>query len=458
MKRTIYREYDIRGIFGKDLDRETVTTLGRAIGTYYVRRGATSTAVGRDARLSSPDLFRWLSHGLRSTGLVVLDAGMIPTPLLYYCVYNMGADAGIQITGSHNPPDYNGFKMQMGHESVYGPMIQQIADIAETRDFVQGEGRSGALEPVPHYMDHVTRVIRLARTDLRIVVDAGNGVGGMVAIPLMHRLGLDPVQMYCDPDGTFPNHHPDPTVLSNLLDLISRVKETKADLGIGYDGDADRIGVVDPEGEIIWGDKLLTIFARDILQENPGATILGEVKCSQVLYDDVKAHGGKPVMWKTGHSLIKEKIRETGALIGGEMSGHIFFNHRWFGFDDAIYASLRLIELVSRTPGGLGALTADIPDTVTTPEIRTECPEELKFLIVKIVQRMFGERTDVELIDIDGARVKYPSGWGLIRASNTQPVLVSRFEADTQANLERIRADVMAVLERAKVEASWASN
>jgi phosphomannomutase/phosphoglucomutase len=457
MNRGIFREYDIRGIFGEDLDRETVTTVGRAIGTFFARRGVKSAAVGRDARRSSPDLFRWLVHGIRSTGVAASDAGMIPTPLLYYCVHSFDVDAGVQITGSHNPPEYNGFKMQIGDRSVYGDMIQEIADLAESRDFEEGRGGSGTLDPIPHYLDHVASIIDMERTDLKVIVDAGNGVGGIVAIPALRRLGLDPVELYCEPDGSFPNHHPDPTVLSNMLDVIAAVKDSGADLGIGYDGDADRIGVVDPDGEIIWGDKLLLVFARDILRDNPGATIIGEVKCSQVLYDDVAAHGGKGLMWKTGHSLIKEKIRETGALVGGEMSGHIFFKHRWFGFDDAVYASLRLLELIARTDGGLPALTADIPPTVSTPEIRTEIPEGAKFDIVAEVQRVFRGRDDVEVIDIDGARVNYPSGWGLLRASNTQPVLVTRFEADTQTHLDEIRRDVEQVLEQAKKTVGAAS-
>ena len=458
MNRTIFREYDVRGIVGRDLDEPTVTTLGRAIGTYFAGRGIKATVVGRDARASSPDVFGWLTTGLLSTGMDVIDAGMVPTPLLYFSVLHYGNDAGVMITGSHNPPDYNGFKMQIGHESVYGAMIQKIGDIAFSGDFATGQGSMSSLEPIPTYLDYVTENITLERTDIKAVVDAGNGVGGMVAIPLMKKLGLDPIELYCEPDGSFPNHHPDPTVPENLVDLIARVKETGADLGIGYDGDADRIGVVDPQGEIIWGDKLLLIFARDILEDNPGAAVLGEVKCSKVLYDGVREHGGDAVMWKTGHSLIKEKIRESGALIGGEMSGHIFFKHRWFGFDDAIYSSLRLIELISRTPGGLGALTADIPSTISTPEIRTECPEELKFQIVAEVQRIYRARTDVEMIDIDGARVNFPSGWGLLRASNTQPVLVSRFESDTQENLQKIREDVEGVLEQAKEAVSRASN
>ncbi|MBW2262270.1 MAG: phosphomannomutase/phosphoglucomutase, partial [Deltaproteobacteria bacterium] len=303
MNRTIFREYDVRGIVGADLDESTVTTLGRAIGTYFSGRGIKSTVVGRDARISSPDVFDWLTSGLLSTGMDVIDAGMVPTPLLYFSVLHFKNDAGVMITGSHNPPDYNGFKMQIGHASVYGAMIQKIGDIAFSGDFAKGQGSMSTLEPVPEYLDYVARNITLERTDIKAVVDAGNGVGGMVAIPLMRRLGLDPIELFCEPDGTFPNHHPDPTVPKNLEALIAKVRQTGADLGIGYDGDADRIGVVDSQGEIIWGDKLLLIFARDILKDNPGAAVIGEVKCSKVLYDGVRESGGEPVMWKTGHSL-----------------------------------------------------------------------------------------------------------------------------------------------------------
>jgi len=307
--------------------------------------------------------------------------------------------------------------------------------------------KENALTP---YGEFMLRDIKPERKDLRFVVDCGNGAASVIAPGVMKDLGLRPTMLYCEPDGRFPNHHPDPTVPANLKDLIRTVKETGSDLGIAYDGDADRLGVVDSRGDILWGDRLLIIFSRDILKDNPGAVVLGEVKCSQVLYDDIKAHGGKPIMWKTGHSLIKAKMKETGALIGGEMSGHMFFRHRYFGFDDAIYASLRLLELVSRSSEGLGPLASGIPDVVTTPEIRVECPEDKKFQIVEKLQEAFRGRKDVSVIDIDGARVHYPAGWGLVRASNTQPVLVMRFEADNQENLEKIRKDMESVLEKVK--------
>lgn len=452
MNRQIFREYDIRGIFGKDLTEDAVTTLGRAMGAYLRERAIAEVVVGRDCRLSSDELFAWLTRGLMDSGLHVIDIGMVPTPVLYFAVHHFKHPAGVMITGSHNPPDYNGFKVQIGDSTIYGDEIQKIYAVAEAGRFVSGKGsmrKENALTPYAQYMKGD---IRPERKDIRFVVDCGNGAASVIAPRVMEELGLRPTLLYCEPDGHFPNHHPDPTVPANLEDLVRTVKETGAELGIAYDGDADRIGVVDSRGGILWGDRLLIIFSRDILKDNPGAAVLGEVKCSQVLYDDIKAHGGNPIMWKTGHSLIKAKMKEAGALIGGEMSGHMFFRHRYFGFDDAIYASLRLLELVSRSGEGLGPLTSDIPDVVVTPEIRVDCPEERKFKIVQKLQETFKKRKDVTVIDIDGARVHYPAGWGLVRASNTQPVLVMRFEADSEENLEKIRKDMESVLEGIKKE------
>ena len=453
MNRNIFRKYDIRGIFNKDLTQEAITTLGRAIGKYLTDRGMDKTAVGRDCRLSSDDLMEWLSAGLLASGIDVIDIGMVPTPVLYFSVHHFNYAAGIMITGSHNPPDYNGFKIQVGDSTIYGEEIQKIYRIADSRDFVEGKGSRGAADALSPYYDFIMKDISIERKGMKVVLDCGNGAGSVIAPKIMKDLGLDVVELFCEPDGRFPNHHPDPTVPAFLEDLIRTVRETGAELGVAYDGDADRIGVVDSSGEILWGDRLLIIFSRAILAENPGATVIGEVKCSQVLYDDIKAHGGNPVMWKTGHSLIKAKMKETGALIGGEMSGHMFFKHRYMGYDDAIYASLRLIELVGKTEGGLKALTSDIPQTVVTPEIRAECPEDKKFQIVKAIQEEFRKRGDVKFIDIDGARIHYPGGWGLIRASNTQPVLVMRFEAETEERLNEIRRDVESVLEKVKQQA-----
>jgi phosphomannomutase/phosphoglucomutase len=450
MNRNMFREYDIRGIFNEDLTRESVSTLGRTIGTYLESKGIRTAAVGRDCRLSSDDIFAWLAAGLTAAGIDVVDIGMVPTPVLYFSVHHFGFPSGVMITGSHNPPEYNGFKVQVGDSTIYGDEIQKLYRIASEGKLAGGNGTIGREDALKPYRDYMMRDIKMERKNMKFVVDCGNGTAGVIAPKIMRDLGLDPVELYCDPDGTFPNHHPDPTVPAHLRDLIRRVGETGAELGIAYDGDADRIGVVDQDGEILWGDRLLVIFSRAILKDHPGATVLGEVKCSQVLYDDIRAHGGNPVMWKTGHSLIKAKIKESGALIGGEMSGHMFFSHRYFGFDDAIYASLRLLELVSRQKEGLKTLTKGIPRVVSTPEIRVDCPDEKKFAIVGRVLDEFKKRKDLSVIDIDGARVSFPHGWGLVRASNTQPVLVLRFEADNDENLGKIKNEMESVIEEVR--------
>jgi len=450
LNKNMFREYDIRGIFGEDLTKETVETLGLAIGTYLRSKGIRKTIIGRDCRLSSDSLFQWLSDGLVSTGIDIVDAGMIPTPVLYFAAINSAFPSGIMITGSHNPPEFNGFKVQTGDSTIYGKEIQKLYEITCTGKFESGKGNISSIDALTPYHDYIVKDIKPARIDIKFAVDFGNGTAGVIAPRIMKTLGFDPILLYDEPDGRFPNHHPDPTVPEYLKDLIEKVKQEKAELGIAYDGDADRIGVVDGDGKILWGDQLLIIFSRAILKENLGAKILGEVKCSKVLYDEIEKHGGKPIMWKTGHSLIKAKIKEEGALLGGEMSGHMFFAHRYFGFDDAIYASLRLLELVSKHPDGFKGLIADIPTTVFTPEIRVECPDDKKFAVVKNVLEVFKKRKDISVIDIDGVRVNYPSGWGLVRASNTQPVLVLRFEADNEENLAKIKKEVETVVEQAR--------
>ncbi|MBN1772115.1 MAG: phosphomannomutase/phosphoglucomutase [Deltaproteobacteria bacterium] len=450
MNPSIFREYDIRGIVERDLPPDTVRTLGRAFGSLAAERGARTCALGRDCRLSSPRLADDFADGLARAGLEVLDVGQVPTPLLYFAVQHFRADAGAMITGSHNPPEYNGFKVQLGTDSLHGEGIQELRGRIERGDFVSGSGARRVLDVVGPYLEYVQGNIRFARRGLRVVVDAGNGVAGPVAIPLMRALGLSPIELYCDPDGTFPNHHPDPTVPENLEDLIARVKAEKAELGVAFDGDGDRLGAVDEAGRIIYGDKLLLLLARQVLAEQPGAAVIAEVKCSQTLFDDVRRHGGRPILWRTGHSLIKAKMKEEQAALAGEMSGHLFFAHRYLGFDDAIYASLRLLELVAASDRPLSALLADVPRTVTTPEIRLDCPDETKFEVVRRVQEAYRGRSDVSLIDIDGARVHFPNGWGLVRASNTQPVLVLRFEADTERNLQAIRDDLERAIARAK--------
>ena len=442
----IFREYDIRGIVGQDLDDQLVEVLGRAMGTYFLGRGMRDAALGRDCRLSSPSFAAALTKGLLSTGCGVTDLGTIPTPLLYFAVFEEKKEAGVMITGSHNPPEHNGFKMMAGEETLYGQSIQDIYGVIRRGRFAEGKGAAKALDIVPRYASYIADRVRLAKK-LRVVVDAGNGTGGAVAVPLLERLGCEVQPLYCEMDGRFPNHHPDPTLPEAMADLIRTVRETGADLGIAYDGDADRIGVVDDLGRLIWGDQLMIVFARDILPSHPGAAVISEVKASKVLYDEIAKLGGRPIMWRTGHSLIKKKIREEKAVLAGEMSGHIFFADRWFGFDDAIYASVRLLEILSRTGQKLSALLSDLPRTFSTPEIRIYASDEVKFKIVDEVRKELAGRGKV--IDIDGVRAVYPRGWGLVRASNTQAVIVLRFEAETEKDLAAIQAEIRGILARA---------
>jgi phosphomannomutase/phosphoglucomutase len=441
----IFREYDIRGIVGQDLDETVVETLGRAMGTFFLGRGQKDVAVGRDCRLSSPGFAAALIRGLLSTGCDVADLGVVPTPLLYFSVFFKKKEAGVMITGSHNPPEHNGFKMMSGEDTLYGKTIQALYEIVRKGVFPRGEGRVAALDVVPEYQDYVARNVRFARA-VKVVIDAGNGTGGVVAVPLLRKMGAEVVDIFCEPDGRFPNHHPDPTLPEAMAKLVDKVRETGAELGVAYDGDADRIGVVDAEGRILWGDQLLIIFARDILPSRPGAAVISEVKASKVLYEEIERLGGRPIMWRTGHSLIKEKIKEEKAPLAGEMSGHIFFADRWFGFDDAIYASARLLEILSRSKMKLSAMLADLPKTYSTPEIRIYASDEVKFRIVDEVRRELAARYPV--IDIDGVRAIFPGGWGLVRASNTQAVIVLRFEADTEADLAAIQKEVRDVLQK----------
>lgn len=443
----IFRQYDIRGIVDKDLTPETVEQLGKGIGTYFRLQESRKVALGRDCRLSSPPYSESLTRGLLSTGCKVIDLGIIPTPLLYFTIYYKKMEAGVIITGSHNPPEYNGFKMMVGEETLYGDTIQDIGDIIKKNEFIEEAG--GAAEKyniVPEYEDYLEKNIRIEKK-LKVVIDAGNGTAGVVAVPIFKRLGCEVIELYCEMDGTFPNHHPDPTLPEALESLIKTVVESQADLGIAYDGDGDRIGVIDDVGNIIWGDQLMVLFSRDILPANPGAPIISEVKASKVLYDEIEKLGGRPIMWKTGHSLIKKKIKEEKALLAGEMSGHIFFADRFFGFDDAIYSSARLLEILSRTDKKLSQMFTDLPETFHTPEIRVYASDEVKFKIVEEVKKDLSTRYPI--IDIDGVRVLYPNGWGLVRASNTQEVLVLRFEADTQEYLGTIKREVEKALENA---------
>lgn len=429
----IFREYDIRGVVETELTPEVVRDIGRALGSEAIERGARSLAVGRDCRLSSPSLRDSLVEGLSSTGLAVVDLGEVPTPLLYFGVHYLELDGGVQITGSHNPPEYNGFKMLLGREAIHGASIAALRSRIEARRFVEAPA-AGSVESRPiaaTYIDWVANSVSLAPgRRIKVVVDGGNGMGGPTAVELYRRLGAEVIELFIEPDGRFPNHHPDPTVPENLEALIAKVRETGADLGIGYDGDADRIGVIDEAGRILWGDRLMILLSRAVLEDVPGAAIVGEVKCSQTLYDDIGARGGRPIMWKTGHSLIKAKMKETDAALAGEMSGHIFYKHRYFGFDDAIYTGARLLEILSRSETPLSARLADVPETHVTPEIRIDCPEGIKFGVADRLARELA--AEHEVITIDGVRVKFGDGaWALVRASNTQPALVLRAEASS---------------------------
>ncbi len=446
MKSHVFREYDIRGLFPEELNKETTYRLGRAVGTYYRDRGVDRVSLGRDCRLSSPDLSKWLTEGLVESGLMIVDIGMVPTPLLYFSLHILDVGGGIQITGSHNPPEFNGFKVCLGKNSIYGKEIQKIRKIIETGVFTKGDGTMENAEIVDDYCKYLEENIRPGSFKRKVVLDGGNGVGGGVAYESYKRIGTEVIPLFCEPDGRFPNHHPDPTIPDNLESLISKVHESSADFGIALDGDADRIGVVDQEGRIIWGDQLMIVFSRDLLKRNPGAKIIGEVKCSQVLYDDIRAHGGEPIMWKAGHSLIKGKMKDEGALFAGEMSGHLFFAERYFGFDDAIYAGARLIEILSHTEKTMRDLLSGIPEMVNTPEIRIDCPDDRKAAVVSALTAEF--KKDHEVIDVDGARVLFDGGWGLVRASNTQPVLVLRFEATDQKRLDMIQSIFMEKLKR----------
>jgi phosphomannomutase/phosphoglucomutase len=436
----IFREYDIRGVVGEDLTEETVLDLARAFGTYFQKHGAKHLSLGRDARESSPRFRDLMVQGLNETGCDVLDIGMIPTPVLYFTLFTQEVDGGVMITGSHNPSDNNGFKVCLDKSTIYGQEIQEIKDIACARAFTAGSGGLTVRDVLPQYHEYIATSIHMGARRLKIIVDGGNGVGGFVGAPLYHALGCEVTELFCEPDGRFPNHHPDPTIPENMRSAIALLNERGADLAIAFDGDGDRIGVIDERGKIIWGDQLMVIFSRAILPEKPGATFIAEVKCSQTLFDDIRRHGGNPIMWKVGHSLIKAKMKEVRAALAGEMSGHIFFADRYFGYDDAVYAGARLLEILSQSEESISDLLASLPSTVYTPEIRLDCPDDKKFAVVRAL--IEGFRSTHEVITVDGARIIFPHGWGLVRASNTQPVLVLRFEADTESHLQEIRQEV----------------
>ena len=440
MNKHIFREYDIRGVVGPQLDDEIVAVLGQAIGTFFNRNNARRIAVGYDARESSPRFCRLLTEGLNASGCEVELIGRVPTPVLYHAVHTKGYDGGVMITGSHNPPDNNGFKICLGKSTLFGSQILEIREIAFSGEFASGEGAVKEVEVLDDYIADIVSKVSLGDRKLKAVVDGGNGMGGVTAVPVYEQLGIELVKLFVEPDSNFPNHHPDPTVTENLQDTIEAVRGSGADLGIAFDGDGDRIGVVDETGRIIWGDELMVLLSRSILADNPRATIIAEVKCSQNLFDDIEKHGGRPLMWKAGHSLIKAKMKETGAALAGEMSGHIFFADRFYGFDDATYAGARVLEILSKTDKKLSELLAGLPETFSTPELRVDCPEDLKFRVVARIAEHFSKTNKV--ITIDGARILFDHGWGLVRASNTQAILVLRFEADSAEDLHAIQNEV----------------
>jgi len=445
----IFREYDIRGIVDKDLTDEFVRKLGKAIGTYGGDKGLRTMTVGRDCRLTSERYTELLSEGLMSAGVDVIDIGMCATPMLYFSIRRFQADGGVMTTGSHNPPDFNGFKVCIGPDTIFGEEIRGLRNIMETGDYRTGKGTKKKRDITNYYYDHLFNNVEITRK-FSIAVDGGNGVGGYFALPLLERLGCSVIPLYCEPDGHFPNHHPDPTVKENLSELIDLVKERRLDAGISFDGDADRLGVVTDTGDILQGDELLLLFSRSILKDNPGSVIIGDVKCSQRLFDDIEKNGGRPIMWKSGHSLMKGKMKAEKALFGGELSGHLFFADKYFGYDDAIYASIRLLEVLSASDGKLSDLAADFPPSYATPELRIHCPDDVKFAVVDRVREMLTK--DYETVDLDGVRVTFEDGWGLVRASNTQPVLVLRFESSTEEGLTAIQDFVETIVNDAMTE------
>lgn len=451
LKPTIFREYDIRGVAETEFQSADVEYLGRAIGAYLQRHSGNNLTLGTDTRLSSERLANALTRGLLATGCDVTDVGVVSTPLLYYSVFHLQATGAVMITGSHNPPEYNGFKVVSGTTTIHGAEIQEIRKIIETGDYLAGQGTRKTADVITPYVDEVASQFHWARR-LKVVLDAGNGTAGPTMHRLLERLNCEAIELFFDMDGTFPNHHPDPTVPANLKDLIGAVKQHGAELGIAFDGDADRIGAIDENGNVLWGDQLLLIYGREILQRKPGATFIGEVKCSQVMYDELRRLGGNPIMYRTGHSLIKAKMKEVHAELAGEMSGHMFFADRYYGYDDALYAACRLIEIVAKSGQPLSAQLSGVPVMVSTPEIRVDCSDEAKFEVVKRVADHF--RKVHQVVDIDGVRVLFPQGWGLVRASNTQPVLVLRFEAANQQLLEQYRREVEEVLARASLPSS----
>jgi phosphomannomutase/phosphoglucomutase len=451
VSKSIFKAYDIRGIVNEDLTIETVLLIGKAIGSESIERGERGIVVGRDGRTSGPDLMNALVEGIKSTGCHVVKIGMIPTPVLYYATYSKGASSGVMITGSHNPPNYNGFKMMIAGETLSGERILNLYDRINNQNFHQGQGTSTTIDIQEDYLNRVTSDISIKRP-LKIVVDCGNGVAGHLAPKLFEALGCEVVKLFCHIDGNFPNHHPDPSKLENLNDLIAEIKAEKADLGLAFDGDGDRLGVIDEKGNVIWADRQMILFSRDVIHRNPGAKIVFDVKCSSLLSKDISNQGGRPILSRTGHSFIKAKIKEESALLGGEMSGHIFFKERWYGFDDALYAGARLLEILSSRNESCSEIFSALPDSFNTPEINIHFEKQGDQFDAMEKLKKTANFNEGVLTTIDGIRLDYEDCWGLVRPSNTTPCLVLRFEAETEVSLKRIREEFREWLERTGID------
>jgi len=449
MNKAIFRQYDIRGHAVRDLTDDTVRLIGQAFGTYVQEQGTNEVLVGRDNRLSSDRLHRMLLKGLLDSGCHVIDIGLVVTPILYFAREHFGISGGVMITGSHNPPEENGFKLAYGEGTIYGDQIIKLRDMITENKLRSGSGTLEVRDVVDSYLQMLADKIKLGKRPLKVAVDCGNGTASLFAEKILKNWGCEVIPLYCESDGSFPNHHPDPVKTANLVQLKKAVLKNKADLGVAYDGDADRIGVVDDQGNVVWGDKLMCLFWREILAKYPAALAIVEVKCSQALVEEIKRLGGKPVFYKTGHSLIKAKMRETGAVFTGEMSGHMFFADEYYGYDDALYATGRLLRILSQQDKPLSQLLADLPHYYSTAETRIPCPDEKKFQVVNKLVEQF--RQQYEVIDIDGVRVLFDDGWGLVRASNTQPVLVARCEAKTEEGLQKICAIIKNAIRQQEV-------
>jgi phosphomannomutase/phosphoglucomutase len=435
----IFKAYDIRGIVGRTLTPEIVESIGRAIGSEGRKRGVQVIVIGRDGRLSGPDLSAALARGIQATGCNVVDVGRVATPMLYYAAHELGSLSGVMVTGSHNPPDYNGLKMMLAGETLAGETIQALRTRIEQGDLATGAGAYRTEDIAERYLERILSDVKLARP-MKIAVDCGNGVAGAFAPALYRRLGCEVTELFCEVDGTFPNHHPDPSVPENLADLIAELAHGPAEIGLAFDGDGDRLGVVTKDGEIIFPDRQLMLFAADVLTRVPGGEIVFDVKSTRNLFDWVRRHGGKPTLWKTGHSFVKAKLKESGAPLGGEMSGHVFFKERWYGFDDGLYAGARLLEILSRSADAAAPLKA-LPNSLCTPELQIKLKEGENYALIDTLKKNARFEGAREVITIDGVRVEYPDGFGLARPSNTTPVVVLRFEADSAAALARIQAD-----------------